>query len=603
VGVDGEKFEGSDIPFASYADVPVGEVLAAPTRDAAATDAAAASATNTDTPASPTKEIAVGAGTNALGVMTAVAAGDIPRDSGVNLLAQLLGVSPSEADTLMASAGKSDVPTTPNPNPAAEQATAEPAAPQVEPARGASLFRVIDNSDRVLLVDARMAGPFEYGSTQVNLTGDVAATLLLMGAAIPEEALAEKGRETDPHVTVKFGLDPGVTVDELTEVLANSDSVLEMAERGGGRITFGATTVFEPEDKDYDVVVVAIDSPDLVLLNDVIGRGLPATSTYPEYIPHATLAYVAKGRGKEFADDATLNGTQAIFTAIQLSDVDGNLTDISLSTAAASRSVRRGAPSIIHFRDAGDDVLGDLFDIIRGDDPELQKIAKRFHVGALQEGARQIVADLKSAGKIIPVDNPHVVEFLSTRANLITSVNTTTGNDVLSAVKNAIAAGETPENTAASIREVYNLRHADARLIARQENGSALNGGRFLQMEDDGIGRSEWLTSRDLNVRESHAEIDGEIVALGEKFSNGCRYPQDPEGEKSEVIGCRCINLPSLSARGIRSGERWKEKYWRTVMVDALRQPEKQFTSALQRYFNDQRGRVLALAAKKKIAA
>ena len=48
-----------------------------------------------------------------------------------------------------------------------------------------------------------------------------------------------------------------------------------------------------------------------------------------------------------------------------------------------------------------------------------------------------------------------------------------------------------------------------------------------------------WLVTSD-NPRESHALIDGETVPVGERFSNGARYPGDPDLPVDERAGCTC---------------------------------------------------------------
>lgn len=50
----------------------------------------------------------------------------------------------------------------------------------------------------------------------------------------------------------------------------------------------------------------------------------------------------------------------------------------------------------------------------------------------------------------------------------------------------------------------------------------------------------EWDDSDDRFVRPSHQLVDGERVKPGDAFSNGCRYPKDPEGPLDEVVACRC---------------------------------------------------------------
>lgn len=178
----------------------------------------------------------------------------------------------------------------------------------------------------------RAEGPFEYASTQVNLSGDVAEKVLALAATIPDEVLSEKGRETAPHVTVKYGIDPSVTPESMFEVIENSDTAKEIAERGG-TMTLGATAVFAGE--EYDVVYAIVDSPDLVTLNGIIAAGAQTTDTQPEYVPHVTLAYVKPGEGEKFTGDETLKGTIITFDSLAFSDTEGNTTEIPLAGESA----------------------------------------------------------------------------------------------------------------------------------------------------------------------------------------------------------------------------------------------------------------------------
>lgn len=50
----------------------------------------------------------------------------------------------------------------------------------------------------------------------------------------------------------------------------------------------------------------------------------------------------------------------------------------------------------------------------------------------------------------------------------------------------------------------------------------------------------QWDASLDARTRDSHAAIDGEIREIDDKFSNGLRFPGDPNGPAAEVINCRC---------------------------------------------------------------
>lgn len=62
----------------------------------------------------------------AFSIVASVAAGEIPRDSGVGMLETLFGLSSVQAEQIMASAGRG-TPTDPNPNPIAEVAASAPA--------------------------------------------------------------------------------------------------------------------------------------------------------------------------------------------------------------------------------------------------------------------------------------------------------------------------------------------------------------------------------------------------------------------------------------------------------------------------------------------
>jgi HK97 family phage portal protein len=69
--------------------------------------------------------------TAALNIVRGVAAGEMPRDAGIGQLEVLFNLTNEQAERIMGSAGKSDIPTTPNPRPQAEfDDPTEPETPQ-----------------------------------------------------------------------------------------------------------------------------------------------------------------------------------------------------------------------------------------------------------------------------------------------------------------------------------------------------------------------------------------------------------------------------------------------------------------------------------------
>ena len=105
---------------------------------------------------------------------------------------------------------------------------------------------------------------------------------------IPKQYLTEPNKDV-PHITVKYGLhtqDP----KPVASVLKGSRPV---------RFKLGRTSLFSPEGKEYDVVKVDVESPDLQRLNAKLRAALKATDTFPTYKPHVTVAYVKRGLGQQ----------------------------------------------------------------------------------------------------------------------------------------------------------------------------------------------------------------------------------------------------------------------------------------------------------------
>src|SRR4051812_49300035 len=129
--------------------------------------------------------------------------------------------------------------------------------------------------------------PPEIFSTQINLPLSFRQAFTPATMAIPNDHLSEDGRETEPHVTVKYGLheeDPKTTAEAL---------------KGGAPIDapLGKVSIFS-NDK-FDVVKIGVTSHDLHRLNKKISK-LPHTDSHPDYNPHLTLAYVKPGLGDKY---------------------------------------------------------------------------------------------------------------------------------------------------------------------------------------------------------------------------------------------------------------------------------------------------------------
>lgn len=123
--------------------------------------------------------------------------------------------------------------------------------------------------------------------------------------------------------------------------------------------------------------------------------------------------------------------------------------------------------------------------------------------------------------------------------------------DVLWNIKNinaqvaqGIVQGESIPKIAARIQNVTGVNTASAVRTARTVAIGSHNAGRQHSLstaEELGIKtRKQWFCLHDSRTRDSHLEIDGEIVENDKAFSNGCRWPGDPIAPASEVWNCRC---------------------------------------------------------------
>lgn len=189
----------------------------------------------------------------------------------------------------------------------------------------------------------------KFSSTQVNLPPDISAAIVALGQSIPDDWIAESegGREATPHVTVKYGLHDD-TADNLVELLDGENI-------GPVSLTLGNLASFEAD--TYDVLYVEVTSPDLVSLNRLINDNMIVTNTQPEYNPHATIAYVAKGVTAKYVGNSSLVGMQATISEIVFSSTDESVTTIQLvdeneelTMAAASSKAKKS--TVVYQRSA-----------------------------------------------------------------------------------------------------------------------------------------------------------------------------------------------------------------------------------------------------------
>jgi 2'-5' RNA ligase len=150
------------------------------------------------------------------------------------------------------------------------------------------------------------------GCLMADIPDPLASACLSFAQSIPPEHFIEDGRETHPHVTLHYGLtqlDPSAVLKAVSDL---------------GSLSFapGVLKVFEKD--DCDVLYVSCDDEAQWRRWHRHTESLPhEPSEYDDYVPHLTLAYLRKGKGKLYAGKTALRGEPVPVSTVVYSGPDG----------------------------------------------------------------------------------------------------------------------------------------------------------------------------------------------------------------------------------------------------------------------------------------
>ncbi len=111
--------------------------------------------------------------------------------------------------------------------------------------------------------------------------------------------------------------------------------------------------------------------------------------------------------------------------------------------------------------------------------------------------------------------------------------------------------GESNPQIAKRLREVVGMNKRAAIRNARTMTTAVENRGRndaYDELKSKGVELEEvWIATLDMRTRHSHRLLYGEIKnPKTGKFSNGLRFPGDPQGRPDEVYNCRCSQFAQV---------------------------------------------------------
>jgi HK97 family phage portal protein len=131
----------------------------------------------------------------------------------------------------------------------------------------------------------------------------------------------------------------------------------------------------------------------------------------------------------------------------------------------------------------------------------------------------------------------------STVAEKVKQITDTTKKQIKEIVAEALANGDSIDEIAAQIDQLYlkQIIPNRAETIARTEVISASSAGSRYAAKATGLPlKKEWIATRDKRTRPSHRLLDGQMKMMDEPYSNGLMFPGDPAGPPQEIIKCRC---------------------------------------------------------------
>lgn len=164
--------------------------------------------------------------------------------------------------------------------------------------------------------------------------------------------------------------------------------------------------------------------------------------------------------------------------------------------------------------------------------------------------------DLQGQGipLIIPLDQEQLISAITLNSKLSTPLYNHLGYnvellkiDITREISRGIAQALSYQEIGRNIKNTTGVDYNKSVRIAKTE-GHRISQEATYNAQCKAIERGadvvkQWDSTLDSRTRDSHRDLDGEIVGVHERFSNGLMYPSDPNGSAGEVINCRCCLL------------------------------------------------------------
>lgn len=196
--------------------------------------------------------------------------------------------------------------------------------------------------------------------------------------------------------------------------------------------------------------------------------------------------------------------------------------------------------------------------------PGIYSLNRNYSAYTIEQVAGNVGFDLwdEQTVKRLMVEQPDLMPYYPSKRALKRGIDLAYGKKQITAsVTSSILQGKSIKHMADDLQKRITTMSRDSAIrTARTAVTGAQNAGRmdsYATAEKMGIKlKKEWLATLDSRTRHSHAMLDGEQVAQDKKFSNGCRFPGDPQGPPWEIYNCRCTLIAAVEGVDTSSAQR-----------------------------------------------
>lgn len=196
--------------------------------------------------------------------------------------------------------------------------------------------------------------------------------------------------------------------------------------------------------------------------------------------------------------------------------------------------------------------------------PGIYSLNRNYSAYTIEQVAGNVGFDLwdEQTVKRLMVEQPDLMPYYPPKRALKRGIDLAYGKKQITAsVTSSILQGKSIKHMADDLQKRITTMSRDSAIrTARTAATGAQNAGRmdsYAAAEKMGIKLKKcWLATLDARTRHSHAMLDGEQVAQDKKFSNGCRFPGDPQGPPWEIYNCRCTLIAAVDGVDTSSAQR-----------------------------------------------